>query len=143
MAIVTAVAARAWRRAYSAAMSDAVPYTPRRSASSRFEPLRGLTAIEVCEPPTLAELTRRLDEARREQRPFHIVHFDGHGVYDRARGVGLLCFEDADGGLDKVPGPRLAELLAQDQLPLVVLEACQTADLGDQPVFSSVAPALR
>ncbi len=38
-----------------------------------------------------------------EKKPYHVVHFDGHGVYDRPVGLGGLCFEHPEdiGKLEK------------------------------------------
>ena len=102
---------------------------------------RGAVEIEFCEPPTLGELEERISQARREKRPFHIVHFDGHGTYLHKTGVGALCFEKEDRKKDLVIGRRLGDLLFRLKVPLVILEACRTSDLSDQPVFGSVAPA--
>ena len=103
---------------------------------------RGAVEVDFCEPPTLSELARRISRARREKRPFHIVHFDGHGNYLHNQGVGALCFETKDRQNDSVPGQQLGDLLSRLRIPLVILEACRTSDLSDQPVFGSVAPAL-
>lgn len=103
---------------------------------------RGAAEVEFCEPPTLRELNDRIRQARRDKRPFHIVHFDGHGAYLPKTGVGALCFEKDDRNKDLVPGRRLGDLLSRLEVPLVILEACQTSDLSDKPVFGSVAPAL-
>ncbi len=102
----------------------------------------GAAEIEFCEPPTLGELEERISQARRAKQPFHIVHFDGHGTYLPKLGVGALCFEKDDRKKDLVTGQRLGDLLSRLEVPLVILEACRTSDLSDQPVFGSVAPAL-
>jgi len=103
---------------------------------------RGSVELEFCEPPTLAELKECLSRAEREKRPFHIVHFDGHGGFLRDSGYGVLCFETKDRKTDPVPGLRLGDLLSRFEVPLVILEACQTSDLSDKAVWGSVAPAL-
>ncbi|MCG8457189.1 MAG: CHAT domain-containing protein, partial [Holophagales bacterium] len=103
---------------------------------------KGSVEVDFCEPPTLSELSRRISKARKAKRPFHIVHFDGHGTYMPETGVGALCFEKPDRATDLVPGLRLGDLMARLEVPLVMLEACRTADLSDKPVFGSVAPAL-
>ncbi|MCG6861767.1 MAG: hypothetical protein LJE70_10885 [Chromatiaceae bacterium] len=41
---------------------------------------------------------------------------------------------------DLVSADRLGNLLAQHQIPLVVLEACRSATLGKTAIFRSVAP---
>ena len=77
-----------------------------------------------------------------------MVHFDGHGVYDRRSGLGGLCFEQPtdDGSwqartLDFVDAARLAGLVRAHRIPLVFLEACQTAVAKADPT-SSVAARL-
>ncbi|HYC90163.1 MAG TPA: tetratricopeptide repeat protein [Thermoanaerobaculia bacterium] len=97
-----------------------------------MEALGGLVRIHVLDPPTLPALREELDRARRARAPYHVVHFDGHGVYDRHTGLGALCFEDPrdTGRLEKrghlnVDTSGLSPLLGD--VPLVFLEACQTA----------------
>ena len=58
-----------------------------------MESLPGLVKINILSPPTLPALRAELDRARSEKKPYHVVHFDGHGVYDRQVGLGGLCFE--------------------------------------------------
>ena len=53
-----------------------------------LDALGGRVHVELCDPPTLAELERRLAEARDRGERFHGVHFDGHGVYLKDLGVG-------------------------------------------------------
>src|SRR6185295_1805543 len=59
-----------------------------------MESLRGLVKIHVLSPPTLPALGEELDRARDQKQHYHVVHFDGHGVYDRTVGLGGLCFDD-------------------------------------------------
>jgi hypothetical protein len=63
-----------------------------------------------------------------------VIHFDGHGVYDRRRGLGALCFEDPKDTdkLEKrasqlIDADALGALVREHRIPLVVLEACQSA----------------
>jgi hypothetical protein len=77
-----------------------------------------------------------------------VVHFDGHGVYDRRLGLGGLCFEDAGDAdrwegrrLDFVDAGKLAGLVRDHRIPLVFLEACQTA-LAEVDPSASVAAKL-
>ena len=102
----------------------------------------GLVKLEFCEPPTLKELERRIAQARRRKRPFHIVHFDGHGTYPPKTGVGVLEFEREDATTHPVTAVHLGDLLARLDVPLVLLEACRGADLSDKAVLGSLAPAL-
>ena len=47
-----------------------------------------LVKLHVLSPPTLPALRQELDRARNEKQPYHVVHFDGHGVYDKQVGLG-------------------------------------------------------
>ena len=46
-----------------------------------MEHLGGLVALTLLNPPTLPALRLALDQARTDGRPYHVIHFDGHGVY--------------------------------------------------------------
>lgn len=99
-----------------------------------MEQLPGLVDLHVLTPPTLPALRKELERARGERKPYHVVHFDGHGVYDRRVGLGGLCFEHPDDA-GKLEGRRhetvftdtLGPLLKDHRIPLVYLDACQTA----------------
>ena len=119
-----------------------------------MESLPGLVKIHVLSPPTLPALRAELNRARAEKKPYHVVHFDGHGVYDRGVGLGGLCFEQAEdvGKLEKrrhvtvftqdtvENGTGLGSLLRDHRIPLVFLEACQTAQA--EKASESVASEL-
>jgi len=99
-----------------------------------MEALPGLVKLHVLSPPTLPALREELDRARGAREPYHVVHFDGHGVYDRTVGLGGLCFEEPQdiGKLDHrrhviATTDALGPLLRDHRIPLVFLEACQTA----------------
>ena len=98
--------------------------------------------LEFCDPPTLPRLEQMISQARKDKRPYHIVHFDGHGTYLPVTGIGALVFEDDEAKTDLVTGARFGEIMARLEVPLVLLEACRGADLSDRPVFGSLAPAL-
>lgn len=122
-----------------------VPFLdPRSSAAPILDALETLgddCVVEFCHPPTLPALDARLQDARDAGRPYHVVHFDGHGLYRRDRGVGVLCFESATADSDEVPGDRLGALLARHDVLATILEACKTAERRAN-VFASVAPEL-
>src|SRR5262249_28408112 len=42
---------------------------------------REIVRLDVLRPPTFKMLTQTLRDARRRGEPYHVVHFDGHGVY--------------------------------------------------------------
>jgi hypothetical protein len=104
-----------------------------RALTEAVESLGDLARLTVLQPPTYAALERALQDGDGGYR-FDVVHFDGHGLYDRRLGLGGLCFEDPNDHdkweqrtLDFVDAARLAGLVRQHRIPLVFLEACQTA----------------
>jgi hypothetical protein len=109
-----------------------------------------LATYTLLAPPTFGALQEALQRAHNSGTPYHVVHFDGHGVYDREQGLGTLCFEEpADTGrLEKrrsvlVPADELASLLRDHRVPLVFLEACQTATAEETPTASVAARLLQ
>lgn len=119
---------------------------PRNSIAPLLDALEALpddqVRVDLCEPATLARLEQMISEARKDNCPYHIVHFDGHGAYGELSGVGQLAFEREDGTTHLVTGGHFGDLLARIDVPLVLLEACRGSDLSDKPVFGSLAPAL-
>ncbi|MBH0182583.1 MAG: tetratricopeptide repeat protein [Nitrospira sp.] len=116
---------------------DACGYIDHRASAlplvEAMEALPGLVNIHVLTPPTLSALREELDRARGNKVPYHVIHFDGHGVYNRAVGLGGLCFELPEdiGKLDKrrhalVCTNELAPILNDHRIALVFLEACQS-----------------
>ena len=106
-----------------------------------LQALGDLVELTILNPPTLQALQSLLAKEH-----FHVLHFDGHGVYDLNQGLGALCFEKQAaaselGALDLVYADKLAALLREYRIPLVFLEACQTAQSDDAAV-KSVAAAL-
>uniref|UniRef100_UPI004057466C CHAT domain-containing protein n=1 Tax=Candidatus Electrothrix sp. TaxID=2170559 RepID=UPI004057466C len=108
----------------------------------------GLVRVDILRPPTFPVLKAALKQAKESGKPYAVVHFDGHGVYDRKVGLGALCFEAArDSGklgkrlLELVHAKDLAAELRAYGVPLMVLDACQTAKAELDP-GSSVAAKL-
>ncbi|HEX9938448.1 MAG TPA: tetratricopeptide repeat protein [Longimicrobium sp.] len=130
---------------------DACGYIDHRASAlplvEAMEALPGLVHIHVLSPPTLTALRGELDRARRAREPYHVVHFDGHGVYDRRVGLGGLCFEAPEDTAKlemrrhaTVFTDEIGPLLRDHRVPLVFLEACQTAQA--EQASESVASAL-
>jgi hypothetical protein len=118
------------------------PRSVARGALDALEELGGAATLDFLRPPTLASLDETLRAAADAGQPYHIVHFDGHGVYSPHTGLGQLAFERSDHTTDLVDANRLGTLLNECGIPLVVLNACQSAQ-GDQAnPFSSVATRL-
>lgn len=98
----------------------------------------GFVKIEKLDPPTLPALKEQLD-----RRPYHVLHFIGHGKFLREKGQGALLFEDADRMGDLVDGERLAEVLDDDEsLRLIILNACDSAHGAGEDFFYGVAQSL-
>lgn len=77
---------------------------------------------------------------------FHVLHFMGHGTFDRVNGEGMLVFEKSNGAADLVSGKAFAtKLRDRRSLGVVMLNACETArachQRGASP-FRGVATAL-
>ncbi|MBF0444908.1 MAG: CHAT domain-containing protein [Magnetococcales bacterium] len=113
--------------------------------------------LEVLRPPTFTQLRAVLKE---KPNHFHIIHFDGHGGYSRqaqedtvhslssnnsnSAPIGKLYFENINSGPDPVPANKLAVLLNEFRIPIMVLSACRSAAINHQAkdASSSVAAAL-
>lgn len=132
---------------------------PFRSVSGYM--LKGLTdaarerfELDVLRPPTFEQLSKTLRNAKANGKPYHIVHFDGHGGYlntDTSKPAewlrslssimlgglrdgshGYLFFEhpkpDANNENSQlVDGPTLGKLLAETDTPVLILNACRSA----------------
>ncbi len=105
-----------------------------------LDELGGRVATEFLYPPTQAALTKRLRD--RKAPPVHVVHFDGHGVYDASQGLGYLLFEDQEHEKDMVDADQLGTLLNRCGVPLMVLNACQSAKQEEANPYASVAARL-
>jgi hypothetical protein len=130
---------------------DACGYLDHRVSAqalvAAMEDLGGLVELHLLRPATLPALGAALQRARAAGTPYQVVHFDGHGVYDRRVGLGGLCFEDPrDQGQPQrrrhltVYTDRLGPLLREHRIPLVFLEACQSAeaDAANESVASEL-----
>ncbi len=126
------------------------------------ESLGDLVQLRVLTPPTLPALETELKRALDADQPYHVLHFDGHGIYDPKYGLGALCFEDPKeshklqqrgmqlvyakasdkpNGKQQANAQNLASLLRDYRIPLVFLEACQTTQSEADP-HASVAASL-
>jgi tetratricopeptide (TPR) repeat protein len=127
-----------------------------RPLLERLSAVRGQVELEVLRPPTLEALTGQLKAAAAVDRPYHILHFDGHGTFGvrRTNGSGqhqfdgeitargYLAFEAEGGGDDLVPAEEFALAVNQARVPLVVLNACRSGMMGDVAVEAAVATRL-
>ncbi len=113
------------------------------------EALGELAKLTILSPPTFAALQAELTRAADAGQSYDVVHFDGHGVYDRKVGLGALCFEDPkdadkleDRAMELVYAKKLAEVMRDHRIPLVFLEACQSAQTEENPSASVAASLL-
>ncbi len=124
-----------------------------RSAYRRLSEKRGEAGAEIewslLRPPTLARLSSALLEAEAMEKPFHVVHFEGSGVFldanasealprglaeasfpaedDRGAGPsGYLLFDHAQDSsrLRLVSALDLAQLMGESRTPIVSLTNC-------------------
>lgn len=114
-----------------------------------MESLGELVTLTVVSPPTLLALQQALQQAADNDQSFDVVHFDGHGSYDREQGMGVLYFEDPKDvqkvkkrGRQLVNAETLAALLREFRIPLVFLGACQSAKTEENPTASIAAKLL-
>jgi tetratricopeptide (TPR) repeat protein len=112
------------------------------------ENLGDMVQLTILSPPTFKAMDEELTKARQRNAPYHVVHFDGHGVFDKLKGLGALCFESP--GQDRVlelrtteiiHAEKLAETIRSHRIPLFFLEACQSAKMENNPT-ASVATKL-
>lgn len=75
---------------------------------------------------------------------WHVLHFVGHGGFDREGGGGILALEDDEGNTDIVGAERFSDLLTLQSPPLqlVVLNSCAGGHSAAQDLFSSTAATL-
>jgi tetratricopeptide (TPR) repeat protein len=130
---------------------------PFRSVASRLikglnEDERKLFQLDVLRPATFESLSAVLRGAMANDNPYHVVHFDGHGMYaetpdmskaaewlkklgmlmlsgPRAGSHGYLLFENAKAkeNIELVDGPALGKLLVDTDVGVMVLNACRSA----------------
>lgn len=130
-----------------------VGYLDHRSSAlpliQAVENLGELVQVDILHPPTFPAMKDALKKAQEAKNPYDIVHFDGHGVYDCRVGLGALCFEAPQDG-EKL-GQRLMALVHASELaaelrhygvPLIYLDACQTAQSVTDPKASVAAKLL-
>ena len=113
-------------------------------------PDRARFDIKALRPPTFERLQKELADAKAAGQPYHIAHFDGHGVYDdlstsqladwlatlssltlgsgKTGKHGYLLFEHpSEDKMRPVDGQTLGQLLHDNGVPVLVLNACQSA----------------
>jgi formylglycine-generating enzyme required for sulfatase activity len=94
-------------------------------------------SLTLLENTSLSELRNIL------HKPFHVLHFIGHGSFERDTDRGILLLAKRNGDQERVTGRGLARVLRkQPLLKLVVLNACEGARAARRDPFAGVAQAL-
>ncbi|MEL6650346.1 MAG: CHAT domain-containing protein, partial [Bacteroidota bacterium] len=97
--------------------------------------------LDYLQNATRAQLQQQLREA-----DYHVLHFMGHGDFDRRTGQGVLVLETENGSPDLISGQAFGVLLRDEpSLRLVFLNACKTAQGSKGEIhdpFASVASAI-
>ncbi len=147
---------------------------PFRSVASRLikglgNEARALFQLDVLRPPTFEQLARVLRQAQAAGQPYHVVHFDGHGMYldaedrdapgqtlrslmpqllsgPRTGSHGYLAFEnpELEDNTTLVDGLTIGNLLVETNVPVLVLNACRSAHAeapDDETPVAQSAPA--
>jgi hypothetical protein len=76
------------------------------------------------------------------ENPCHVLHYDGHGVFDDRTGAGYLFLHGEGDRAYPLDGEVLATYLDGSSIRLVVLSACETAADSSQKRFSGIAGQL-
>ena len=110
---------------------------------------QAMVKVDILHPPTLPAMVKALKKARKDNDPYEIVHFDGHGLFDPRVGLAALCFEDPKDSqklgqrlLHLVSATELAAELQQYGVPLFYLDACKSAQSAKDPQESVAAKLL-
>jgi hypothetical protein len=125
---------------------------PFRSVASRMVQAAAASAgamtIDVLRPATYAALDEALSRAAAAGTGYHVVHFDGHGVY-RAGAFspiqrGFLRFEGVAGGAEEIDGSTVGKLLVRRGVDVLLLNACRSGfsaagEAGTERAFGSLA----
>ena len=116
-----------------------------RPLLERLKAVQGEVELTVLRPSTFDAFAQVTKQAADSGAPFHVVHFDGHGIFpgqnSLSGGEGILVFERSEGGPHYVPAPAIARVLSDAGVPVVVLNACQSGTVGKE-LGASIATAL-
>jgi len=121
---------------------------PRADARAVMDALEenapGRVSVEFLRPATLRNLSERLENLgkHRNKPRVDILHFDGHGMFDKTEKTGFLLFENRSSGGNPVSADALSKLLSEHQISLLLLSACQSSALDEDDPISGVAANL-
>ena len=96
----------------------------------------GQIEIDTITQATINEIDQRLNE-----KPYNVLHFIGHGVFENNKGFIVLM--DEKGHAELLDEERFANLfLDKKGLGLVILNSCEGAKRSSSQVFAGMAPHL-
>jgi len=116
-----------------------------------FRPHRDRIQVDVLRPPTYEQLQKVLAD---KPNFYHVLHFDGHGVFPRPESIdpltflseqgspGQLVFEKVVGVNRFVSGAELGNLLSGKGVPVVMLNACQSGMTHPDMLYPSIGGEL-
>ena len=116
-----------------------------------LETAKSAVRVAILRPPSFEAFRKALKEAKEAGAPYHAVHFDGYGVFAQMDGSLPPQFQlqeevlqshavfELDGGEpDLVSALAFAAALAEGDVPLVILSACQARNV--QPPGAAPCP---
>jgi hypothetical protein len=107
------------------------------------EALVELIRARVIEIDWLEHVTLPALLATLQRGSYQIIHYIGHGGYDRHDEDGLLVLEDDEGWARRVTGDQLGMMLRDfTSLRLAILNACEGARTSTRDQFAGVAASL-
>jgi GTPase SAR1 family protein/CHAT domain-containing protein len=96
----------------------------------------GKIELDVISDATIRNINQKLRE-----KPYHVFHFIGHGVFKNNQGY--IALVDQDNNSKLVDDETFANLfLGNRNLGLAVLNSCQGAAVSSNQVFAGIAPNL-
>jgi len=102
-----------------------------------------LLELHLLENATFAGLHHELRRRGGDAPVFHVLHFIGHGAFDRNTGQGSLIFQDGRGRARRVSGHDLGMILHDHStLRLAILNACEGARSCRDDPLGGVAQSL-
>jgi hypothetical protein len=112
----------------------------RQRLERAVDALRGRGDVDLV---WLGGQSARYLQAALRDGPWHVLHFVGHGGYDKAAGQGFVVLVNDEGGPKLLYARDLAHLVDDHHdLRLVVLNACDGARGNEVDLFSSSASFL-
>lgn len=120
---------------------------PQLNVQLEFEKLEGalqplinadLLHLKLLNKATLGELQREL-----RRSTYHVLHYMGHGGFNKKIDEGVLLFENDYGRAHEIDGLHLGTILQDHRsLRLIVLNSCEGARASIRDPFSSLAGIL-